>query len=155
MPTKTILRPAFNSRGRRCGAYVQDPDDRIWLEKSVRQQLHHLHTPPSWACDVALIEELRGMGGRGIRLFVDHVVVLEATLDAIDRFGFPVRRQHGEQVGLIDAHWAVHGVPHAASGPTKPPSPPTAPLAAQLSLPLLTPVEAISPPRRQRTEKAA
>jgi hypothetical protein len=93
--------------GKRAGQLVQDADGTTWLQKHVHTGRHQLRRPPAWAADDDHLERLREIGAVGIRLEDESGNAWSATLDQFEQHGFPVRRGHGHQTGLVLSRWVV------------------------------------------------
>lgn len=113
--------PVYNGRGQVVGDIKGD--GRPWLYKyGLDPTIHMLRKPPGWATDAAHIDELRRLGGAGIRLKMRSGETLQATLAVIDKHGFPFDRGHSRQIVLPLKFWGTKGADGAAvpkQGPPK------------------------------------
>lgn len=102
--------PLFSSSGRCVGQIVSAPDGTVWLVKSgLDPKRHKLRCPPGWATDVEHLEQLRKLGGAGVRLVLKTGTVLEARLEDFDHYGRRIDRGFGPQVALPEAYWRRSG----------------------------------------------
>ena len=67
---------------------------------------HMLREPAAWAWDSAILDAAERAGARFTEIECDGRIY-RATLADFKRYGFPVRRGHGDQRGLALIHWHV------------------------------------------------
>jgi hypothetical protein len=96
-----------NAAGRVVGS-VRILDGRRTFLKTVDPDRHQLHHPPAWANDRAALDEAERAGAE----LVCHRERRTrrrwwAPLAAYREHGFPVRRGHGDQVGLMLKYWQL------------------------------------------------
>lgn len=80
------------------------------LRKKVRQSIHQLLIPPSWACDVFILEEATSLGALCVVLYEEeHGLVWRAPISLFWSKGIPMNRGHGDQLALPLEYWEVEG----------------------------------------------
>ncbi len=84
------------------------------LRKHAKKE-HQLREPAAWAWDSAILDAAERAGARFTEVECDGQIY-RATLTDFRRYGFPVRRGHGDQRGLALTYWHVRrvGQPPAA-----------------------------------------
>jgi hypothetical protein len=85
------------------------------LVKRVKGSVHMLQKPRAWCCDVDILHQAEVLGATQVR--IEDVETGNTYVAPLSRFwtrGFPVRRGHGEQRGLLLADWQVNGAPSRA-----------------------------------------
>ena len=84
------------------------------LRKHAKRE-HMLQRPAAWAWDAAILDTAERAGARFTEVECDGRI-WRASLADFNRYGFPVRRGHGDQRGLALTHWHVRrvGEPPAA-----------------------------------------
>ena len=98
--------PVYSTGGAVVGEITKDNRGERWLEKhGLDPAKHQLRKPPAWCTDASHLELLRETGAAGVKLTTKTGIVWRARLEKFDRFGFPVNRRHGRQVGLALMHW--------------------------------------------------
>ncbi len=96
------------------GRVVGEVRDGV-LVKRVRRSAHMLRKPRAWACDVAVLREAERLGARTVEIHdTETGDVYTAPVARFWARGFPVRRGHGEQVGLALSAWERNGAPGRA-----------------------------------------
>jgi len=81
------------------------------LSKHAKRE-HQLREPAGWAWDTAILEAAERAGARFTEVECAGLIY-RATLADFNRFGFPVRRGHGDQRGLALAYWRIRRVGEA------------------------------------------
>ena len=82
------------------------------FEKTLARSRHFLRRPPAIAFDRATLRDARRAGAMRVRIVErERGDVYEATIDEIERYGFPVQRGFGDQVALHLSRWSVNGRP--------------------------------------------
>ena len=81
------------------------------LRKRAKRE-HMLREPAGWAWDDSILAEAERAGARFTEIECDGRIY-RATLADFNRFGFPVRRGHGDQRGLALAYWRIRRVGEA------------------------------------------
>ena len=84
------------------------------LHKTAKRE-HMLRQPAAWAWDCDILDAAERGGARFTEVECDGRIY-RATLADFRRYGFPVRRGHGDQRGLALTYWHVRrvGEPPAA-----------------------------------------
>lgn len=84
------------------------------LRKHAKRE-HMLQRPAAWAWDAAILDTAERGGARFTEV-ESGGLIYRATLADFKRYGFPVRRGHGDQRGLALTYWHVRrvGEPPAA-----------------------------------------
>lgn len=77
-----------------------------WLVKRVDTRVHQLRVPPAWCCDVAHIEHLWRIGGRGVKLIDEKGRIWTAPLARWEGLR-TMNRGHGPQYVLPSDRWDV------------------------------------------------
>lgn len=78
------------------------------LAKQAKRE-HMLREPGGWAWDRLILDTAERAGVLFTEVSCDGLIY-RATLADFRRFGFPVRRGHGEQTGLALAHWHIRHI---------------------------------------------
>ena len=101
--------PVRRADGRIVGELASDV-----LRKTAKRE-HMLRQPAAWAWDAAILEAAERGGARFTEVECGGLIY-RATLADFKRYGFPVRRGHGDQRGLALTYWHVRriGEPPAA-----------------------------------------
>ncbi len=82
------------------------------FHKTLARSRHFLRRPPAIAFDRTTLRDARRAGAMRVRIYErEQGDVYEATIDEIERYGFPVRRGFGDQVALHLSRWTVNGQP--------------------------------------------
>ena len=84
------------------------------LRKHAKRE-HMLREPAAWAWDAAILDAAERGGARFTEV-ESGGLIYRATLADFKRYGFPVRRGHGDQRGLALTYWHTRrvGEPPAA-----------------------------------------
>jgi len=80
------------------------------LVKRVKGSVHMLQKPRAWCCDVDILHQAEILGATQVR--IEDVETGNTYVAPLSRFwtrGFPVRRGHGEQRGLLLADFITDG----------------------------------------------
>jgi hypothetical protein len=87
-----------------------------WLFKVV-QEPHILQKPLSVCVQTEILRAAKAQGLRGVRVLRESTgQTFEATFEAFERFGFPVRRGYGDQCGLALCRWQDADSPQGRLG---------------------------------------
>jgi hypothetical protein len=78
------------------------------LAKQAKRE-HMLREPGGWAWDRSILDTAERAGVQYTEVTCDGLIY-RATLADFRRYGFPVRRGHGEQIGLALAHWHIRRI---------------------------------------------
>ena len=82
------------------------------FEKTLARSRHFLRRPPAIAFDRATLRDARRAGATRVCIHERELGdVYEATIDEIERYGFPVWRGFGDQIALHLSRWTVNGQP--------------------------------------------
>ena len=108
-PATCDYTPVWRADGRIVGQLGGDV-----LHKTAKRE-HMLRQPAAWAWDAAILEAAERGGARFTEVECGGLIY-RATLADFKRYGFPVRRGHGDQRGLALTYWHVRrvGEPPAA-----------------------------------------
>ena len=84
------------------------------LRKHAKRE-HMLRSPAAWAWDAAILDAAEQAGARFTEIETEGRI-FRASLSDFRRYGFPIRRGHGDQRGLALTYWHVRrvGEPPAA-----------------------------------------
>jgi hypothetical protein len=82
------------------------------LVKRVKGSVHMLQKPRAWCCDTEVLRVAERLGAQVVQVVdVETNDVYTAPLVRFWTRGFPVRRGHGEQRGLLLADFSKDGAP--------------------------------------------
>jgi len=83
-----------------------------YLEKvGLDRNKHRLRSYGGWATETAHIDQLRQLGGRGVRLVLVDGTILESRLSAWEEHGFRPKGLESEQTVLPDRYWYTASTP--------------------------------------------
>ena len=117
----TALQPKYSTSTNVRSMPMRRADGRIVgelagdvLRKHAKKE-HMLRSPAAWAWDAAILDTAERGGARFTEV-ESGGLIYRATLADFKRYGFPVRRGHGDQRGLALTYWHVRrvGEPPAA-----------------------------------------
>jgi hypothetical protein len=78
------------------------------FRKTVRGSVHMLRRPPAWALDLQSLADAEAAGATAVEIHDRETgLTYWATIASIRRYGFPLNRGHGAQVGLVLERWQV------------------------------------------------
>lgn len=111
----TTFQPQYSSSTTVRSTLVRRADGRIVgelagdvLRKHAKRE-HMLQRPAAWAWDAAILDTAERAGARFTEV-ESGGLIYRATLADFKRYGFPIRRGHGDQRGLALAHWHVRRI---------------------------------------------
>jgi hypothetical protein len=111
----TTLQPQYSSSTPVRSTPIRRADGRIVgelagdvLRKHAKCE-HMLRTPAAWAWDAAILDAAEQGGARFTEIECDGRIY-RASLADFRRYGFPIRRGHGDQRGLALTYWHVRRV---------------------------------------------
>ena len=117
----TNFQPQYSSSTTVRSTLVRRADGRIVgelagdvLRKHAKRE-HMLRSPAAWAWDAAILDAAERAGARFTEV-ESGGLIYRATLADFRRYGFPIRRGHGDQRGLALTYWHTRrvGEPPAA-----------------------------------------
>jgi hypothetical protein len=98
------------ANGRVIGRVVGDT-----FHKSITGSRHLLRTPRAICFDRSTLHDAAAAGATRVEIYdSESRTTYTATLATIDAYSFPVRRGHGDQVGVALVYWSVNGAPPVA-----------------------------------------
>ena len=111
----TTFQPQYSSSTSVRSIPIRRADGRIVghlrgdvLYKHAKRE-HLLREPAAWAWDAAILDAAERAGARFTEVECGGLIY-RATLADFKRYGFPVRRGHGDQRGLALTYWHVRRV---------------------------------------------
>ena len=101
--SQTILSELFrNANGSVVGRLAEDG----YLEKrGLDYATHHLYAFLGWATETSHLEQLKAVGGRGIRLILLDGRTFEAPLSVWEKHGYQPAGLESDQCVLPDRYW--------------------------------------------------
>jgi hypothetical protein len=102
---QVILGLALTCDGRPCGQFVYEQGRILLVKRGLDATRHQLQKPCGWAAEQAHLEQLRELGGDGVRLHTVDGETFSASLAAFDKHGIELDRGHGVQVVLPLKFW--------------------------------------------------
>ena len=100
--SQAILSENFRSAN---GVVVGRLAEDGYLEKNLDYRKHHLHRFGGWATEASHLDQLRELGGRGVRLILLDGRVLESTLTEWERHSYRPKGLDSDQAVLPDRCW--------------------------------------------------
>jgi hypothetical protein len=80
------------------------------FRKTIIGSKHLLRTPKAICFDRSTLRDAAAAGATCVEIFDSETrTIYKATLDTIHRCSFPVRRGHGDQVGVTLDNWSING----------------------------------------------